>query len=243
MSRLNTLKRRIKAGESPLARLVLRAHGAWCTFEVPVIPGIHSGLWSLHRAIQNVTAWGTRVFYYTPMFKSRLQGKAPRLNLYGGLPYVGGPVRISFGSDCRLSAATTITGRWAGRETPELVVGDNVGIGWQTTIAVGTRVVLEDNVRIAGRAFLAGYPGHPIDARDRAKGLPDTEDQIGEIKLERDVWLGTGVTVSAGVTIGKGTIVAAGSVVSRDLPPGVLAGGVPARVIRTLTPGIKEIAA
>ena len=43
-----------------------------------------------------------------------------------------------------------------------------------------------------------------------------------------------GVTVSAGVRIGRGTVVAAGSVVTADLPPLVLAAGVPARVIRSL---------
>ena len=121
-----------------------------------------------------------------------------------------------------------------GPREPELIIGKNCGIGWQTTIAVGRTIRLGDNVRISGRAFLAGYPGHPIDAKARAAGLPDTEDQIGDIVLEDDVWLGTNATVSAGVTIGKGTIVAGGSVVTKDLPPGVLAGGVPAKVIRKL---------
>ena len=92
-------------------------------------------------------------------------------------------------------------------------------------------------MRIAGRAFLAGYPGHPLNAQDRAAGCPDTDDQIGDIVLEDDVWLGTGVSVMAGVTIGKGTVVAAGSVVTRSLPPGVVAAGMPARIVRTLEVG------
>ena len=37
-----------------------------------------------------------------------------------------------------------------------------------------------------------------------------------------------------GVTIGARTIVATGSVVTRDLPSGVLAGGIPAKVIKQL---------
>ena len=71
-------------------------------------------------------------------------------------------------------------------------------------------------------------------------GLPDEDSQIGDIVLEDDVWLATGVTVSAGVTIGRGTVVAAGSVVTKDLPPGVLAAGVPAKVIREISRKIGE---
>ncbi|GEK78754.1 acyltransferase [Agrococcus baldri] len=47
-------------------------------------------------------------------------------------------------------------------------------------------------------------------------------------------WLGAGVIVLGGVTIGPGTIVAAGAVVTKDLPANVLAGGVPAAVIKEL---------
>ena len=82
--------------------------------------------------------------------------------------------------------------------------------------------------------MLAGYPGHPLDARARAAGAADTDEQVGDIILEDDVWLATGVTVIAGVRIGRGTVVAAGSVVTRDLPANVLAAGNPARVIRSI---------
>ncbi|WP_060586152.1 hypothetical protein [Aeromonas schubertii] len=94
--------------------------------------------------------------------------------------------------------------------------------------------MLGDHVRIAGRAFLAGYPGHPLDAEARARGEPDQESQVGDIILEDHVWLATGVMVMAGVRIGRGTVVAAGSVVTRDLPADVVAAGNPARVIRSL---------
>ena len=46
------------------------------------------------------------------------------------------------------------------------------------------------------------------------------------------MWLGGGAIVLAGVSIGDDTVVGAGSVVTRDLPPGVVAMGSPARVTR-----------
>ena len=100
-----------------------------------------------------------------------------------------------------------------------MTMGDGCRLSGQTTIAVGRRVVrrrvvLGDDVRVAG--------------------LPETEDQVGDILLEEGVWHATGITVSAGVRIGRGAVVAAGSVVTGDLPPMVLAGGVSARVIRRL---------
>jgi acetyltransferase-like isoleucine patch superfamily enzyme len=235
MSNVLKVKRWVKARQHPLARLAHAAYTGFRGFEIPVIPVLHGALYALHVGLSNGWGWMTRVFYWTPLFKTRIDGPARRLYVYGGMPLVTGSVRIRVGEACRISAHTTISGRWSGTRTPELDIGANVGIGWQTTIAVGSRVVLGDNVRIAGRALLAGYPGHPMDTRARAAGQPDTEDQIGDIVLEDDVWLGTGVTVSAGVRIGRGTVVAAGSVITRDLPANVLAGGVPARVLRPLT--------
>ncbi|MOA04030.1 Galactoside O-acetyltransferase [compost metagenome] len=55
------------------------------------------------------------------------------------------------------------------------------------------------------------------------------------ITVENNVWLGGNVTVLPGVTIGHDTVIGAGSVVTKDIPPGVIAVGVPCNVIRPIT--------
>jgi acetyltransferase-like isoleucine patch superfamily enzyme len=52
------------------------------------------------------------------------------------------------------------------------------------------------------------------------------------ITAEDDVWLGSGSIITDGVRVGRGAVVAAGAVVTSDVPPGVVVGGVPARVLR-----------
>jgi putative colanic acid biosynthesis acetyltransferase WcaF len=54
---------------------------------------------------------------------------------------------------------------------------------------------------------------------------------VKPIVIESAAWVGARAIVLPGVTIGRGAVVAAGSVVSRDVPPGVVAGGAPCRVI------------
>jgi maltose O-acetyltransferase len=71
---------------------------------------------------------------------------------------------------------------------------------------------------------------HPIDPEPRRIGW-----EAGEpIVLGDNVWLSAGAIVCPGVTIGDHTVVGAGAVVTRDLPAGVVAVGVPARPIREI---------
>jgi acetyltransferase-like isoleucine patch superfamily enzyme len=54
--------------------------------------------------------------------------------------------------------------------------------------------------------------------------------------IEEDCWLGTGAIILPGVHIGRGSIIGAGAVVTKDIPPLSLAVGIPARVVRQITP-------
>ena len=231
---MQAVKHWLKTSESPLAKNSFALINAIRFVQVPSITVIHKPLYWLHN--QAIDSWANlaRILYWTPLFKSRLSHCGERFYLYSGMPQVLGNLDIQVGNNTRMSGISTLCGRSCAKHTPQLKIGNNVDVGWQNTIAVGTRVELGNNVRLAGKVFLAGFPGHPLDPVARAQGLPETDDQVGDIILEDDVWLATGVTVMAGVRIGRGTVVAAGSVVSRDLPAGVVAAGVPAKVVKKI---------
>ncbi len=55
----------------------------------------------------------------------------------------------------------------------------------------------------------------------------------GITEIGNDVWIGNNVIIMQGVKIGDGAVLAAGSVVTKDIPPYVIAGGVPASFIRS----------
>lgn len=201
---------------------------------IPAVGVIYKPLRVAHNTVVNLWAFCTRVFYYTPMFKTRLSNSPTNLYLYSGMPQVLGKLEITIGDNTRISGISTLCGRSCATETPQLMIGKNVDIGWQNSLSVGTRIEIQDNVRLAGKVFLAGFPGHPIDPVSRRQGAPETDQQAKEIILEQDVWVGTGATILAGVRVGKASIVAAGSVVTKNVPAGVIVAGNPAQIVKHL---------
>lgn len=58
----------------------------------------------------------------------------------------------------------------------------------------------------------------------------------GDIVVDDGVWLGAGCVLLPGVTVGRDAVVAAGSVVTKDVPEGMIVGGIPAESIRLRIP-------
>jgi acetyltransferase-like isoleucine patch superfamily enzyme len=111
-----------------------------------------------------------------------------------------------------------------------LEVGDGAGLSG-TVLGAAARITIGSRVLCGANCTITDTDWHPVASEGRRARAPG---EASPVVVEDDVWLCLGVTVLRGVTIGAGTVVAAGSVVTRSLPPRVLAGGAPARVIREL---------
>lgn len=92
--------------------------------------------------------------------------------------------------------------------------------GW---VRIGDRVQFGPGVHLYAAT-------HPVSPRERAAGLESGKP----ITIGDDVWIGGQSVINPGVSIGSGTVIGSGSVVTRDIEAGVLAAGVPARVIRAV---------
>lgn len=108
-------------------------------------------------------------------------------------------------------------------------LGTRLFINYCCQLADVAKITIGDDVQIGPHVQLL-TPAHPLDPQRRR----DKWETALPITIEDNVWLGGGVIVCGGVTIGRDTVVGAGSVVTKSLPPGVLAVGSPARVVRTL---------
>lgn len=108
-----------------------------------------------------------------------------------------------------------------------LEIGDDTFINNGSVLSASRHISVGHRVNIAPGCTVIDNDFHGTDERDAPPAC-------APIVLEDDVWLGTGVTVLKGVRIGHGSVIAAGAVVTKDIPAGVLAGGVPARVLRRL---------
>ena len=99
----------------------------------------------------------------------------------------------------------------------------------------GGKITFGDYVFIAPNCCFTTAE-HALDVEQRNEGL----EVALPIAIGNNVWIGAGVIVLGGVTIGDNTVIAAGSVVTKDIPSGVLAAGVPCRVLREITEADKE---
>lgn len=131
---------------------------------------------------------------------------------------------ISIARECQLDEGVVLDA-WGGR----IEIAHNVFIGPYAVIYGHGGVSIGDHTLVSMHCRILSSE-HRIPALDSP--IRSRPDLLLPTRIGRDVWLGAGVTVLGGVTIGDGCVVGAGSVVTSDLPSGVVAVGVPARITR-----------
>ncbi len=109
-------------------------------------------------------------------------------------------------------------------------VGDFFYSNHNLIITDGAEVTFGNNVFIAPNCCFTTAE-HAIDPQQRRDGLEIAKP----ITVGNNVWIGAGATVLAGVTIGDNSVIGAGSVVTKSIPGGVVAVGVPCKVMRKIT--------
>ena len=132
------------------------------------------------------------------------------VNLYG----------CQIGDDTRVGAFVEIQ--------KNAIIGARCKISSHTFICEG--VMIEDEVFIGHGVVFINDP----DPRATASGRPQTEADWAVVPtlVCRGASIGSGAAILAGVKIGAGALVGAGAVVTRDVPPGAVVVGNPARFLR-----------
>ena len=125
-------------------------------------------------------------------------------------------------SDVEIGAGTYGTPAVHGRSREHRLV-----VGRYCSISSGVHVFLNADHRVD---WVTTFPFSAFRWRlKRHAGVPTSK---GSVRIGNDVWVGAGAVILPGVVVGDGAVVAAGSVVTGSVPAGMIAGGVPARVLR-----------
>lgn len=122
---------------------------------------------------------------------------------------------------CHVGRGATIT---AGAGASMTLLADYVGPS--ATVVARSRVEVGAGTKIAEQAIVRDAD------HDHTVPLRDMRFVEAPVSIGADVWIGAGACVLKGVSIGDGATIGARAVVTKDVPAGATAVGVPARVIQ-----------
>lgn len=116
---------------------------------------------------------------------------------------------------------------------PSAIIGDNVKIGHSAIFAHNAMVTSDAQIGKSFHCNIYSYVAHDCIVGDFVTFAPRVA-MNGRVKIEDNVYVGTGAIILPGrsdryLTIGKGAVIGAGAIVTKDVEPGTVMVGAPAK--------------
>jgi acetyltransferase-like isoleucine patch superfamily enzyme len=144
---------------------------------------------------------------------------------HGATIFIGPQGRVEIGRGVVIHPDVTIHVHGTLRLADGVTLGRGVYLDADELVSIGRGSGLAEWVSVHDGQHLPGLDDTPFMQRPY---------QTRPIVIEDNVWLGAKVTVQGGVRIGHHSVVGSNAVVTKDIPAGVVAAGIPAAVIREL---------
>ncbi len=179
-----------------------------------------------------------KTYYYTEKYK-RCFKSFGKNSIMGRPALLQGTEAISIGDGCSIKEDVSIrcyTNIKLNSLSPEILIGNGVGIGANSNISCSNKIVIGDGVRIGRMVFITDN-SHGKNDTIAELNIPILERPVvskGHVIIGKNVWIGERACILPNVTIGDGAIIAANAVVTKDVPPYSVVGGCPAKVLKII---------
>lgn len=169
----------------------------------------------LMQRLQRLWAWA--------LLRAQIGSLSPDCVVLGS-PEIHGTRRIECGQGLLLYRELHLETQDQGR----------IRIGDRVVISRGAHIVAFTDLEIGAGTMIGEYASirdanHRYDA---TQSLRDSGHVTRKVRIGNEVWIGRGAAILPGVSIGDRAVIGANAVVTRDVAPGAVVAGVPARAIK-----------
>ncbi len=140
--------------------------------------------------------------------------------------------RLQLGGRVSICAGTVLSFGDEHNGFGQISIGDSTWIGQYNNLRAGGGAIQIGRGCLISQFCTLVATNHGTNADQPIASQPPQNDRMNVI-LENDVWLGAGVTILPGVVVREGAVIGAGSVVTKEVPPGEIHAGIPAKRIGT----------